>query len=117
MISTRIDAAVVFILAVLIGSVFGSTADGADQKDISRGVVLYMPLDGSSSPRFAAGGPTVSAKNVTFADGKVGQAAVVGDSGISVPVAGNFIRPHGTVSFWVRRPGAPRILRFKVIVS
>jgi len=77
-------------------------ARALDFRDLS----FYAPFDGSFEPLAAAGDPgfAVGPKPPTFADGRLGQALVAGDPGmtLSYAVEGNIHEKRGTLAMWLR---------------
>ncbi|HEY3329360.1 MAG TPA: LamG-like jellyroll fold domain-containing protein [Capsulimonadaceae bacterium] len=73
-----------------------------DLSGLRSGLSLYLPLDGSTTPKVAAGSTAVTAGAMTYEAGVVGQAAALTDKAIVIPGAANFDRKAGTISLWMK---------------
>jgi hypothetical protein len=90
-------------ITAVIGTVLTClSAVGAEPRaDLSQGLRLYMPFEGSAQPALCIGAADVRLGGGAIGDGRVGRgAAVIGNASVSLPAIGNFHRPQGTLAFW-----------------
>ena len=69
--------------------------------DLTKGLLLYLPFEGSAAPRFCMGPAEVKTGAGLIGDGRVGRGfCVAGNASVSLPAIGNFDRRRGTIAFW-----------------
>ena len=71
--------------------------------DLTEGLRLYIPFDGSAAPSFCDGAADVHVGAGFLGPGRVGGGFnAVGTASASISALGNFHRPCGTIAFWHR---------------
>jgi hypothetical protein len=90
---------VCFLVTVLWILVAVQTANATDE--LSQGLLLYMPFEGSTAPSFCMGRAEVHVGGGSLSAGRVGGGfQIVGNASVSLPAIGNFDRHQGTIAFW-----------------
>jgi hypothetical protein len=111
-----------FIVSTLIGVWVLNSAGCAQtssaiaptkSNDFSRDMTLYLPFDEQMEPRHALGSRIVEARDISFAEGKSGQAIHASSHPVNISGAGNFPRPRGTLAFWTRPAWTPDDAAYK----
>ena len=89
-----------FFFVVALGiAVAVQAADVADE--LPKGLLLYLPFEGSTAPSFCLGRGQVRVHGGALAEGRIGGGfQITGDGSLSLPSIGNFDRRQGSIAFW-----------------
>ncbi|MDR3708191.1 MAG: hypothetical protein P4L33_07805 [Capsulimonadaceae bacterium] len=100
MFTIRLDSSILRLAACVASLLALASQSRADLLD---GVTAYLPFDGSAAPRYAITANGINAAGATYDAGIAGQGVVTTkEHFVAIPLAGNFVRKCGSISFWIK---------------